>query len=323
MGYGDFKDLAKRAASDKVSRDRAFNIAKNLKYNGYQRGLASMVYKFFDKKSKGGGIANEPNYQLANELHKPIIRKFKKRKVYSGFKDNIWGTDLADMQLISKFNKGTRFLLCVIDIFSKYAWVAPLKDKKGVTTVNAFQKVLNKSDSKPSKIWVDKGSEFYNSSFIKWLKDNDIEMYSRHNKGKSVVAERFIRTLKKKIYNHMTAVSQNVYIGKLNDIVNEYNNAYHRTIKMKPIDIKDNTYIDSVKESNDKDFKFQIGDYIRISKYKNIFAKGYTPNCSEEVVMNQVILFHEHMYLMISMVKKLLEHFMKKNCKKQTKNNLE
>ena len=92
---------------------------------------------------------------------------------------------------------------------------------------------------------------------------------------------------------------------------------------MKPIDIKDNTYIDSVKESNDKDFKFQIGDYIRISKYKNIFAKGYTPNCSEEVVMNQVILFHEHMYLMISMVKKLLEHFMKKNCKKQTKNNLE
>ena len=227
------------------------------------------------------------------------------------------------MQLINKFNKRTRFLLCVIDIFSKYAWVAPLKDKKGGTIVNAFQKVLNKSDSKPSKIWVDKRSEFYNSSFIKWLKDNDIEMYSRHNKGKSVVAERFIRTLKKKIYSHMTAVSQNVYIGKLNDIVNEYNNAYHRTIKMKPIDIKDNTYIDSVKESNDKDFKFQIGDYIRISKYKNIFAKGYTPNCSEEVVMNQVILFHEHMYLMISMVKKLLEHFMKKNCKKQTKNNLE
>ena len=112
-------------------------------------------------------------------------------------------------------------------------------------------------------------------------------MYSTHNKGKSVVAERFIRTLKKKIYNHMTAVSQNVYIDKLDDIVNEYNNAYHRTIKMKLIDIKDNTYIDSVKESNDKDFKFQVGDYIRISKYKNIFAKGYTPNCSEEVVMTQ------------------------------------
>ena len=82
-----------------------------------------MVYKFFDKKSKGGGIANEPNYQLANELHKPIIRKFKKRKVYSRFKDNIWGADLADMQLIIKFNKGFRFLLCVIDVLCKYAWV--------------------------------------------------------------------------------------------------------------------------------------------------------------------------------------------------------
>ena len=124
MAYEDFKDLKRRTFSDKVLKDKAFNIAKNPKYDGYERGLASMVYKFFDKKSKGGGIANEPNYQLANELHKPIIRKFKKRKVYSGFKDNIWGADLADMQLISKFNKGFRFLLCVIDIFSKYAWVS-------------------------------------------------------------------------------------------------------------------------------------------------------------------------------------------------------
>ena len=108
---GDFKDLKRRTASDKIFRDKAFNIAKNPKYDGYQRGLASMVYKFFDKKSAGSGIANEPNYQLANELHKPIIRKFKKRNVFSGFRDNIWGADLADMQLISKFNKGFRFLL--------------------------------------------------------------------------------------------------------------------------------------------------------------------------------------------------------------------
>ena len=98
MAYGDFKDLQRRAASDKILRDKAFNIAKNPKYDGYQRGLASMVYKSFDKKSAGSGITNEPNYQLANELHKPIIRKFEKRKVYSRFKDNIWGADLADMQ---------------------------------------------------------------------------------------------------------------------------------------------------------------------------------------------------------------------------------
>ena len=108
-------------------------------------------------------------------------------------------------------------------------------------------------------------------------------MYSTHNEGKSVVAERFIRTLKNKIYKHMTAVSKNVYIDKLDDIVNEYNNTYHRTIKMKPIEVKDNTYIDSIKEVNDKDPKFKVGDHVRISKYKNIFAKGYSPNWSGEV----------------------------------------
>ena len=111
------------------------------------------------------------------------------------------------MQLISKFNKGTRFLLSVIDIFSKYAWVVPLKDKKGITIVDAFQKILDNLIRKPNQRRVDKSNEFYNSSFKKWLKNNDIEMYSTHNENKSVVAERYIRTLKNKIYTHMTVVS--------------------------------------------------------------------------------------------------------------------
>ena len=118
------------------------------KYDGYQRGLASMVYTFFYKNSKGSGIAaslanksaNEPNYQLVNELHKPIIRKFKKRKVYSSFRDNIWGVDLADMQSLSKYDKGIKYLLCVIDLFSKYAWVVPIKDKKGTSIVMHLKK---------------------------------------------------------------------------------------------------------------------------------------------------------------------------------------
>ena len=108
-------------------------------------------------------------------------------------------------------------------------------------------------------------------------------MYSTHNEVKSVVAERFIRTLKNKIHKHMTAVSKNVYIDKLDDIVNENNNTYHRTIKMKPIEVKDNTYIDSIKEVNDKDPKFKVVDHVRMSKYKNIFSKGYSPNWSEKV----------------------------------------
>ena len=112
--------------------------------------------------------------------------------MHSAFKPNIWAADLADMQLISKFNKGFRFSLCVIDIFSKYAWVVPLKDKKVVSIVNAFQKILKDSNRKPKNIWVDKGSEFHNSSFKKWLQDNGIVMYSTHNKEKSVVAERLL-----------------------------------------------------------------------------------------------------------------------------------
>ena len=132
-----------------------------------------MVYKFFDKKSIGSGataLTNKPvsqNQQLAKELHKPIIRKFKKRKVHSAFKDNIWGADLADMQLISNYNKGVRFLLCIIDISSKYGWVFSLKDKKGVSIAAAFRSTLKQSKKKPNKIWVDKGSEFYNTSFKK------------------------------------------------------------------------------------------------------------------------------------------------------------
>ena len=193
-----------------------------------------MVYKFFggsEVKGSGVTLANKSairsipqNEQLAEELHKPIFRKFQKRKLYSAFKDNIWAAHLVDMQLISKFNKGFQFLLYVIDIYSKYAWVVPLKDKKGVSIVNAFQSILKKSNRKPNKIWLDKGGEFYNRSMNPWLEKNIIEMYSTHNEGKSVVAERFIRTIKNKIYKYMTSISKNVYIDKLDDLVHKYNN---------------------------------------------------------------------------------------------------
>ena len=133
---------------------------------------------------------------------------------------------------------------------------------------------MKKSNRKPSKIWADKGGEFYNNSFKKWLQEYDIALYSTHNEGKSVVAERFIRTIKDKIYKYMTSISKNVYIDKLDDIVNEYNNTYHRTIKIKPIDVKDSTYINIDKEVNDNDLKFKVGDHVRISKYKTFLLKA-------------------------------------------------
>ena len=215
--YADHKDLINRTKSDKVLRDKAYDIASNPKYDGYQRGLASMVYKFFDKKSTGSGFKKLKNTTkssssiLADELHKPIIRKFNKGKVYSRFKDNIWGVDLADMQSLSRKNKGIKYLLCAIDLCSKYAFVIPLKYKKGISIVNAFNKIIKQSNRKPNKIWVDQGGEFYNNAFEKWLSDNDINMYSTYNEGKSVLGERFIRTLKNKLYKHMTAIGKNVY----------------------------------------------------------------------------------------------------------------
>ena len=143
MAHGDFKDLNRRTAADKVLRDKAVNTAKNPKYDASQRGLASMAYNIFGKITSGGKS--------------------------SLFKYNIWSLDLADMQFIRKFNKRFRIVLCVIDIYSKYAWVIPLKDKKGAIIINDFQNNLNESNRKPKKIWVDKDSEFYNRSLKLWL----------------------------------------------------------------------------------------------------------------------------------------------------------
>ena len=208
-------------------------------------------------------------------------------KVYSSFRDNIWGVDLADMQSLSKYNKGIKYLLCSIDLLSKYAWVVPLKGKKGTNIVNAFQKIILQ-ERKPNEIWVDQGSEFYNNSFKDFFKINNTEMYSAYNEGKSVVAERFIRMLKNKIFKHMTVISKNVYFDALDDIVNKYNNTVHRTIEMKPIDVTSNSYAEYNEDSNKRDPTFKVGEQVRISKYKNIFAKGYTLNWSEVFVVSKI-----------------------------------
>ena len=225
------------------------------------------------------------------------------------------------MQKLSKYNKGIKYLLCAIDLFSRYAWVIPIKDKKGTSIVNAFQKIISEG-RKPNKIWVDQGSEFYNKSFKDFLKINNIEMYSTCNEGKSVVAERFIRTIKTKIHKYMTAISKNVYYNVLDDIVNKYDNTVHKT-KKKPIDVTDDSYAEYNEDSNNKNPRFKVGDHVRISKYKNIFAKRYVPNWSKKVFVISKIKNTVPWTLVIWMVKKLLEVFMKKSCKKLTRKNLE
>ena len=218
-----------------------------------------------------------------------------------------------------------RFLLCIVDIYSKYAQVIPIKDEKGTIINNAFQKFLNESNRKLNKIWVAKGSELYNRSMKSLLQNNDIEMYLMHNEGKSVIAERFIRTLKNKIHKHLISVSKNFCIDTLDDLVYKYKNTYHSTIKIKLVDVKLRTCIYSSKVDNDKDPKFKISDTVRISKYKNILAKGYTPNWFEEIfVIKKVKNTVPWIYVVNDLNgDEIVGAFTKTNLKKQDKKNLE
>ena len=184
------------------------------------------------------------------------------------------------MQSLKKYNKGIKTLLCVIDLFSKYAWVVPFKGKRGITIVNASQKIISK-EKKPNKIWVDQGGEIYNQLFKRFLKINNIEVYSTYNEGKSVAAERFNRTLKSKIFKHMKAVLKNVYFDVLDDIINKYNSTIHRTIKMKPIDFTSDSYAEYNEDSNEKDPKFKVSDRVKYENTKTFLLKD-TPKVGQK-----------------------------------------
>ena len=157
--HSDSKDLAKRTISDKILKDRAYEITRNCGYDGSQRALASMVYMFFDKKTGSGVCVNE---KLAKELHEQVTKKLKRRKVCARFKDNICAADLTEMRSLSSKNRNVKYLLRIIVVFTKYTWVKLLKYKKGKTVLNAFIEIVNESNRKPNKLWVDQRREFYN-----------------------------------------------------------------------------------------------------------------------------------------------------------------
>jgi hypothetical protein len=213
-----------------------------------------------------------------------VVHHFRKRTVYVSGIDEIWAADLVDMQSFAKDNDGVRYLLTVIDVFSKYGWIVPLNDKSGKSTAAGFMKIFT-SGRKPGKVWVDKGREFYNKD-VKKL----VELYSTENEEKSCVVERWNRTMREKMFKYFTANSTRRYIDVLNEMVNSYNNTRHSSIKMTPakaslkanektvwMNLFGNEIHKAIKP------KFSIGDKVRITKKKNIFEKGYTPRWTEEI----------------------------------------
>ena len=228
--------------------------------------------------------------QLAEELHKPIKRKFTKRRVLSDGIYDIWSADLVYMQWSSKEINGVKYLVNVIDVFSKYAWSVPIRDKTGKSIVGAFQHIVDTSHRIPKKLWLDQGTEFYNRTFKKWLNDNNIDMYSTYNEGKAVIVERFNRTLKERKWKYFSAKNTYHYLDVIDQLVHHYNTTKHRSIKMTPtkasmksneIEVYNNLYGDL--NPAKRRAKYKVGDKVRISKWKGTFEKGYTPRWTEEV----------------------------------------
>ena len=227
--------------------------------------------------------SNEESWQqqLADELHKPIKRNFTRRRVIVNHIDEIWAADLAEIQQFSKWNKGYRYLLMVIDVFSKYGWIVPLKDKKGETVMIAFQTIF-KEGRIPKYIWVDKGKGFYNKHLKDLLEKQNITLYSTENEKKSSVVERWNRTIKNKMWKQFTVQGNTQYIGILPKILKEYNNTKHSSIKMSPVEAsrKSNEGVVYFNLCGDMQqltskAKFKVGDKVRISKYKRkVFDKG-------------------------------------------------
>lgn len=251
------------------------------------------LYKELRKKNKKIRIEDVRDWlrkQKTYTLHKPIRRKFRRRKTVAAGIDYQWQADLADMSNISKFNDNHRYLLCVIDVFSKYAWVVPIKDKTGKTLVEAFKRVLKDGKRKGKSLQSDKGKEFVNKDLMQFLKAQNIHFFTTENpETKASIVERFQRTLKGRMWKYFTHHRTLRYVDVLQDLVHGYNHAYHRSIRRAPasVNTKNEVQVSDILFGKAKTKqvkpKFNVGDYVRINKTKRIFDKGYLPNWTEEL----------------------------------------
>lgn len=216
----------------------------------------------------------------ANEIHKPVRNKFQRRSVNTFAPNDIWAIDLADVSNIKEDNDNVTFLLNIVDIYSRYAYSFPLKSKKPIDVLNAVKSI----GVTPKNIWSDQGTEFYNKEFKKFCKDKEINLYHTYSNLKSVFVERFNRTLKEMMYKYFTEHNTDEYLDVLDDFVKTYNNTKHSRTKQKPIDVYLHGKIPYNKPNIIQgESKYKVGDYVRISKFKKTFEKGYTARWSKEV----------------------------------------
>lgn len=224
---------------------------------------------------------------IAEELHRSARRIYPRRRVIVKGIDNLHQIDLIELIAYHKYNSGYKYGLTVIDVYSKYAWFAPLKTKSGDEVTNALRKIYMRDGRIPKNLQSDLGKEFYNSTFSKLMRKYKINHYSTYSTMKASVVERFNRTLKGMLFKHFTAVGSYKWIDIIQDLVSQYNNRKHRTIQMKPADVVDNSLLSTVysklKMVDPHKSKFKIGDFVRISKHKSVFEKGFTANWSTEI----------------------------------------
>ena len=278
--------LAKSLKDKHIADEKMIKSINELPYNQQQYGTFLVKNIIRSKKKLGLGVENY-NKILSEELHKAKRKNYPRRRIIVNNINEIFAADLVEMQKFAKLNKGYRYLLTCIDIFSKFAWVIPLKDKKGITIKNALEKIFNKR--KPKFLWTDRGTEFYNKQVQDLLNENNIKLYSTNNSEiKSAVVERFNRTFKNMMYKKFTENNNTIFYNILDELVNNYNNKYHSTIKMTPIEGSKKINEKKIKniynfEKTKKLGKFKIGDRVRISLEKNIFEKGYETNWTQEI----------------------------------------
>lgn len=259
-------------------------------YSSFSKGL-----KDNDIKIKQKDVKNWLLDQEEYTIHRPLRKNFLRNRTIVYGIDNTWQADLIDMQKFSKFNNDNKYLLSVIDVFSKYAWVRPIKNKSNSSIIEAFSEIFK--ERKPQKIHSDKGTEFIGKDTQRFFKKNDIAFYFLESEMKASIVRRFNRTIKEKMWRYFSKLGNKKYIEILDDLVDSYNNSYHRSIKMHPSqvnksnenDVFENLYgfepklVKDYSVSDKNQIKFKRGDLVRISKYKNIFDKGYTPNWTREI----------------------------------------